>query len=397
MTPKSKLLLSALPALLFLAAPVNAATILGWNKDNVDVGSDPATVGDTGVSVVYDRDATDPDAVTNGRIAFTPPEAVSPGIYVVPETYTQGGSDPLTLDGCIMTSNPTATCTSPFQSGKRVKTQVTDTGPIDLVFDLAQGAESNYQVFYRLINQTMQSLDGFSLELGFGVGDSFQQASATDGVTFSTAFQAQPASAGASSTTQFPFGLFGDAISNPNFSLDGFFAPERAGLNVLQTETTLTSTGFFGPYDGLFGSWLSQESVPMGAFWDNDNDASTDALLMAWYTDGSWEMRRDVLDLVAGTAKSLTGVDVEYFTDFSALVARLGLGDALFEDAIEDLANLNVNFAINLSDSIQYQSFTLRTTTYPTVTTIPLPFSAPLLAGGVGFLTLVTRRRRKTT
>ncbi len=98
MTPKSKLLLSALPALLFFAAPVNAATILGWNKDNVDVGTDPATVGDTGVSVVYDRDATDPNAVTNGRIAFPPPEAVSPGIYVVPETYTQGGSDPLTFD-----------------------------------------------------------------------------------------------------------------------------------------------------------------------------------------------------------------------------------------------------------------------------------------------------------
>lgn len=393
---KMSLILGALPcALALVAVPGQAATITSWNTDNVEVGADPAVPGDTGISVVYDRNPSAPGAVSNGQIAFTPPEANSPGIKVQSETYTQGGPSGLTLDGCLMTNNVPNTCTGPFQSGKRIKTQVTDTGPLDLVFDLEQGDESNYQVFYRLINKTTQSLAGFALELGFGVGSDFVEATAADGITFSTAFRAQPASLNASASTQFPFGLFGDATTNNNFDLDGFFAPERASLSVDLLDTSITSTGFVGPYDDLFGSWLSQESVPLGAFWDNDNDASTDALLMAWFTNGQWEMRRDVGDLAAGTAISLSGSDVLYFDDFDALVARLGLGTSLFEDDIEDLANLNVNYAINVGADVSSSNFTLRTTV--AVAPVPLPVSAPMMAGGLGLLGLIAGRRRKRT
>jgi hypothetical protein len=394
---KAKLALGTLSSLAILAAGgAQAATITGWNTDNVVVAPTPAD-GITGASVVYDRDPNAPGAVTNGRIAFTPPEAVSPGIKVQPETYTQGGPSGLTLDGCLMTSNPTATCTSPFQSGKRIKTQVTDNGPIDLVFDLEQGAEANYQVFYRLINQTSKSLAGFALELGFGVGSEFVKATAADGISFSTEFRAQPASSMASATTQFPFGLFGDALTNPNFTLDGFFAPERTGLNVVLDPNdpfSITSAGYFGPYTSLFSNWLSQDAVPLGAFWDNDNDASTDALLMAWYTNGQWEMRRDVLDAGAGTAISLSGADVEYFDNFADLVARLGIGSSLFEDDIEDLANLNVNYAINLGAGVKASNFTLRTTV--TVAPVPVPMSATMLVGAIGALGFAARRRRRT-
>ncbi len=365
--------------------PASSATIDSWNLGNVTVG---ATDGTASASVIDDGNSG-----SSGQIAYAPPEAVAPGIQVIQETYTQGGPSGLTLDGCIMTSNPTNTCTGPFQSGKRVKTQMTGTDPVDLVFDVTQGDEANYQVFYRLINQTAKSLAGFALELGFGVGNDFVEATAQDGISFSTAFRASPASANASSTTQFPFGLFGDASTNNNFTLDGFFAPERTSLALDQSATKIASTGFVGPYNSLFPSWLSQDDVPIGAFWDNDNDASTDALLMGWLNeDNLWEMRRDVADLAGGVASSLS--NPLFFNTFDDLVAELGLGSSLFEDDIEDLANLNVNFAINLLDFVPSGSFTLRTTVFAAadVSPIPLPAGAPLLLLSLGMIGLLRRR-----
>lgn len=317
-----------------------------------------------------------------------------------PETYTQGGPSGITLDGCLMTSNPGATCTSPFQSGKRIKQQMTGFAPVDLVFDVMNavgedgGVEtSTYQVFHRLINLTGRAAAGFNIELGFGVGYSFTRASEGQGVSISAGFRAQPGGSG-NVSTQFPFGLFGDASDNPNFDLDGFFAPERTGFSVASTETSIASTGFFGPYGGLFGAWLSQESVPYGAFWDNDNDPTTDALLMAWLNpEGLWELRRDVADIALGEAISL--LLPETFTSFDDVVARLGLGDLLSEGEIEDLANLNVNFAIALGDMGDATSFTLRTTMIAApVAAIPLPAGAPLLLLSLGALGLVRRRRR---
>jgi hypothetical protein len=367
----------------------HAASITGWNTGNVAIGDNPPVVGDTGFSVVYDRAFPDADAVTNGRIAFTPPEAVSPGIKVQPESYSRG----VDLTGCLMTSNPDAVCTSPFQSGKRIKQQMTGVGPVDLVFDIANdGTESTYQVFHRLINLTGQDLDGFKIELGFGIGSDFTAANSSDNLIFSTGFSAMPSGSGPAST-QYPFGLFGDAADNPNFSLNGFFEPERTGFVDIFDDaispTVLSSDGYFGPYPEYFGNWLSQEAVPLGAFWDQDNDPSTDALLMAWFTDGIWQARRDA----DGTdAVSIAPVD---FATYAELEEFLGLGDLLFQGAIEDLANLNVNFAIQLGDLGDRTSFTMRTTVSPAP--IPLPAGAPLLIGAVAALAALRRRQNRGT
>lgn len=381
-------------AVLAPVAPASAATILAWNTSNVSVGATPPD-GVTGFSVVYDGAPSDPASTTSGRIAFTPPEAISPGIQVQPEVYTQGGPAGITLDGCLMTSNPGATCTSPFQSGKRIKKQMTGLAPVDLVFDIQPGTTTSvYQVFDRIINMTGAALSGFAIELGYGVGSNFVAASDTGGLTFSSLFSAQPTGSGPVST-QFPFGLFGDATDNPNFSLDGFFAPERTGLTTDLTPTKITSTGFYGPYSTLFGSWLSQDAVPQGAFWDNDNNPLTDALLMAWLNPatGLWEMRRNVVDLGAGIAGSLTGAEVLNFASFDELNAQLGLGSALLQDVIEDLANLNVNYAIQVGDLGRATSFSVRTTVFAVpIAPVPLPAGAGLLAVALGGLAMLRRR-----
>lgn len=409
MRNSAKTMTAGMAVVLSLGAPeaVSAATILGWNTDNVAVPTEPVADGETGVSVVYDR-ALNPDgsvpvgATSSGQIVFSPPEAVSPGIKVAPESYTQGGPSDITLDGCIMTSNPAATCTSDFQSGKRVKEQMTGFDPVDLVFDIDSSSTetSIYQVFGRLINVTGAALSGFSIELGFGTGADFVAATAGGGLSFSDAFRAQPSGSG-SVSTQYPFGLFGDAEDNDNFLLDGFFASERTGLTTEQTATTITSTGFYGPYGSLFGPWLDQASVPTGLFWDFDDDDATDALLMAWETaPGIWELRREATETcdpdnpAICTPGATLGSYVGGLT-FEDMVALLGVDEGLLDvGGIEDLANLNLNYAVALGDLGGATSFTLRTTVFAApLSAVPVPPAAPLLAGAVMLLGVARRRR----
>ncbi len=131
-----------------------------------------------------------------------------------------------------------------------------------------------------------------------GSGLAVQFTAATGGqLTFSTAFTAQPNNSGLSSTSQYPFGLFGDADDSTNFLLDGFFASDRTGFELDQTDTMISTAGYYGEYFNMFGAWNSQEDVVDGLFWDFDNDPDTDNLLMAWQKEkgvDEWELRRTV-------------------------------------------------------------------------------------------------------
>jgi hypothetical protein len=388
----------------------HAATILDWNTANVAVDLN-ATPGVTGTSEVYDR-ALNPDgsvpagAQTSGTITFAPPEAGSPGIKVQSQTYGDtGASATLELSGCLMTSNPAAVCTSPFQSGKRIKQNITGFAPVDLVFDIdsANTGKEAYQVFGRLINDSGLALEGVKVELGFGVGADFVAAT-TDQLVFSTEFTAQPNNSGLSSTSQMPFGLFGDASDNDNFLLDGFFASARTGFELDQTDHTIETAGYYGDYESIFGDWNTKSNVAQGLFWDFDNNADTDNLLMAWQIGpDEWELRR----IVGETCDPLAPLNCTFGQTLDPLLYQYGTFDEIVDalsdpndpwldvfgdGAIEDLANLNLNYALELGDLTGYDSFTIRTTATPAA--IPLPAGAPLLLGALGLLGFV--RKRKT-
>ncbi len=358
-------------ALSSLAGPALATSITGWNTDNVVVPTGPFTPDVTYFSTVYDRDVTGgtAGAITNGRIAFTPPEATAPGLTVQ--------TAPATTGNCILASSGT-TCDGPFQSGKRFKQQATNKGAIDLVFDMENDDNTApYRVFHRLVNLTGQDIGSFSVELGFGVGDQFRRSTAGDGLAFGFG----DGTFGANDTlvpfTQFPFGLFGDASTNPNFDIDGFFAAERTGFDLAITEDIILSDDFYGPYEELFGDWLSQGDVPLGYFWDNDGDPATDAILMAWINgDGDIEQRREEDGSDPSTIAPII-VDPSAVAGYELL-------------PIEDLANLNLNYLIFFGENVDFDNFTLRVTTTP----VSEPMTLAMFGIGLAGLGMARRRRR---
>jgi len=432
---------------LLVPGAVSASSITGitWIPDNtVDLGVNPET--GSGASVVYDRDVTGgvEGAVTNGQIVYTPPEAESPGLQVINDGYE--GAKKQEFDGCIMTSNPgdgTNPCDGEFQSGKRIKQQVTDIGPIDLVFGVERTDDTSdngvavedtddgsllYQVYHRLINVTGGMLDGFTVELGTGLGDSFERSAAGDGLSFSQDVRFGPDDLAAFS--QFPFGLFGSLEQpNPNpLNLPGFFdTTARAGFDVSLGEDVIDSTGLDGAYGDLFGGWLSQDMVPDGLLYDYED--GKDPLVMAWAREDGWEFLRctktEDNDCMVPTGQdpflgvgpmdsvffaydenNADGISQAMFDYIAANLVDIN-GDPLgfdegvdvfkpflLVDAIEDLANLNLNFAILLGDNFTGDSFTLRVTAKD-VNPIPLPAAAPLLIAGLGALGFAARRRRQ--
>jgi hypothetical protein len=408
------------------------STVLSWNGDNLvqDVALGPS-VEDGFATVVHQGDPTSSE--TNGRVFYDNEESFAPGLVAINDGYSSGpASDPREFDGCLRAS-AADTCATGFRTGNRFKLQLTDTGSIDLVFDVGIDANavgtlpdgslqpnpdgSLYQVFGRAVNLTTQVLDEFTIELGYGVGEDFTNSISGDGLSFAQDLSLGPN--GATAFTQFPFGLFGEESTTNRHDLDGFFDDERTGFALDIGEDTLASDGFFGGaengYEARFDGWLSREMAPAGLLWDDDGDEATDALVMAWQNeDGQWETLRSIgldgdgnltatsfWDLVDPGAPQAFGTADLAIGFFDSLARSLLGDDSLMlaletEDNIEDLANLNLNFGIQLTEAFNASSFTLRfASSAVEVAPVPLPASALLLLAGLGAMGVAGRSRSR--
>lgn len=396
----------------FSASPVFAAQITSWNLDNVVVDTVPDSDGNY-FSTIYNKAPVDTSASSNGYIKFDLDEGDTPGLKVVNNAPPEETGNP--VDNCIMAAG-SATCNGPFQSGKRFKLDQTSAGPIDLVFNLSNDAlsvdnDGLYRVFQKYGNNTGEAIGGFSIGLGFGIGDAFMASSDGDGLSF-VDFGSDPK--GSEFSSFFAQGLFG--TDEERGRLRGYFSGERSGFNLGLTEDLFQSTGLFGGeygYEALFGDWMSYSMTPDGYFYDDDGDPLTDAVLMAHFNKdlNKWIMNRglDSEGNILTTGEGNGGTQYDNIDDVvDALIAQRGASIPLCSvdpavtgclagvDAIEDLAKFNVTDFIDPSgliyDPDNMSSFTMRINAFTAA--VPEPGSLALFATGLGVM-LVRRRTRQ--
>lgn len=163
-----------------------------------------------------------------------------------------------------------------------------------------------YRMIGKLNNHTTGRLGGFRVELGYGLGAGFTNSTVGDGLLISLhEEEAVPGTAsvlGDNDMAEFPGGLFyGPADDKHDW---GFFDSSRAYLAVDTAtlaidEDSFVTTTLSANYSGLFGEWLPIDWVPTGWFFDHDGNPATDAIVTAW-NDGTQWIQYLITDDVTG-------------------------------------------------------------------------------------------------
>jgi len=282
------------------------------------------------------------------------------------------------------------TCSSDFQTHKRYKLAMlpasVDDGNkgIDLVFNVEPEAGSrDYQVFQKINNWTGGRLEGFTIQVGTGIGSEFTPASASDGVGVANLSLSVPGDIwDEEQLAVFSAGLFGPPDDKHDRD-GGYYDPlQRAGFKITQyggdgdssgQTDTLTSGATLGSNyadvpagaTNQFGPWLSSNMLPQGVFFDDDGNPETDAELLAWYGCNP------ALDLVDGKCalgwmSGSQGSD-ENETPFSAIsddtIEGMGSNLAFTQGEIDDLVNVGLNYIVTVGDVTDFSgAFTIRIT-----------------------------------
>lgn len=290
------------------------------------------------------------------------------------------------LDGHYLDSDDPqqVTCSGPFQSHKRYKiamlpTTVDNIGSesVDLVFNVeAEAGARDYQIFQKINNWTGKRLEGFSVQVGFGVGELFQTV-AEAGVALENLNVSVPSNIwDAEQLALFSAGLFGPL--DKHTGKIGFFDPvQRAGFYIDQyvegiqpLTDTLTATRTLGsdyaevPFGSAiadqFGPWLSDNMLPYGIFFDDDGNPETDAELLAWY---GYNPALDAFGWMGGSQDS-NGAFAEITP---AEIMQMGQNLSYTMDVIEDLVNVGLNYVVTVGDvgTFPANTFTIRITPTP--------------------------------
>ncbi|MGB0468852.1 MAG: choice-of-anchor F family protein [Pontibacterium sp.] len=387
-----------------IPAAAGASGFGGWNLDNVDVVLNGATSTFDEATGAYffsaDSDLTYQsnidDALTGGTqlgivLAKDWPVGEPAGIKIVNDDLAVKEPKP---SNCVMATSyleghfldsadpQQVTCSSPFQTHKRYKLAMLPSSVdgfgvegIDLVFNVEDdGGSREYQIFQKINNWTDGRLEGFTVQVGFGLGAGFQSV-ADAGVALADLHISVPSDIWSSTQlANFSAGLFGP--EDKHTGAIGFFDPnKRAGFlideyvdgvqpltDTLHATTTLGSDYADVPAGALaasnqFGAWLPDIWLPYGIFFDDDGDPETDADLKAWYgynpaiSDFGW---------MSGSQDA----DGAFSTVPDAEIETMGLDIAYTMGEIDDLVNVGLNYVVTLGDVTTYPSatFTIRVT-----------------------------------
>ncbi|MFW5443178.1 MAG: choice-of-anchor F family protein [Methylococcaceae bacterium] len=378
----------------------------GWNLDNVliDLSGTNSTYDETDGSYFFDL--TDTDFTYQGNVsddfgttmgyvlAKDWPVGEPSGIKIVNDDLLVKVPKP---QNCIMatsyleehfldsTDPRQVLCSGPFQSHKRYKlamlpsTVVGGAGSeegIDLVFNVeTDGGSRDYQVFQKINNWTDGRLEGFTIQVGFGIGSAFIPASQVEGVGVENLSLSVPAAIWASDqVANFSAGLFGPADPKHDRPPGFYDMTTSAGFEIvefpnLSGETdTLTSGATLGSdyaevpagANNQFGPWLPDTMLPNGVFWDDDGNPETDAQLLAWY--GCNPALDEVnsacaLGWMAGAADGFAEVP-------AATIIGWGENLEYTQGEIDDLVNVGLNYVVTIGDVTNFtgNTFTIRIT-----------------------------------
>jgi hypothetical protein len=372
----------------------------GWNLGNVtitvpggsfDEGTGAYTIGPDGL---YQGDVDDGAGTVMAIVlAKDYPVGEPPGIKIVNDDLLVKEPKP---QDCILATSyledhyldsgdpQQVICSSPFQSHKRFKVAMLPgmvdgegSESVDLVFNVEPDAVArDYQVFQKINNWTGKRLEGFRIEVGFGVGAAFQTVSEA-GVPLASLSVSVPGTIwDPEDLATFSHGLFGPA--DKHFPNDGFFDDVRAGFQIDEypkepgTKDTLTATTMLasnyadvppgaGAVANQFGPWLPNIWLPQGIFFDDDADPETDDQLVAWYGYNPANARYEWMyggNGVVGTA--FGAVTAEVLAAWSA--------DPLYNiGVIDDLVNIGLNYLVTIGDVTTFpasanNTFTIRIT-----------------------------------
>ena len=333
-------------------------------------------------------------------VAKNPPVGIPPGIKVLNDQQVQ----PSQPESCIMATAVGVDCGSAFQTHKRYKVLMkpdmidgAGSDSVDLVFRTSNigDAVEEYRVFQKINNWTGERLTGFRLEVGFGVGAAFVNAVGSDAEANLSVDVVQYFT-DPDKQTNFAHGLFGP-VEPPNWGdtgafTGGFFDDQsRAGYRIQEVDTgtyqsvpDAVTGGIFGKYEDVlpedpvspagqagfsqFGAWLPTVYMPRGVFFDDDDNPNTDDTLMAWwgyntncstapatvntgdycwiYGDTNYYNWIDQLDPALGFVKDILTTNYQPVsqTTFNAWATD----SRYYVDTIDDLANLNLNYVINV-------------------------------------------------
>lgn len=230
-------------------------------------------------------------------------------------------------------------CNDGFKTSKRFKRVSRDTsGSVDLVFDVAGVSSLTgnvYRIFEKYENLSPNSIEGFTVELGTGIGSSFDDA--VSGISF-VKQNGQPLNTVTVNCEEqninlaafFAFGLFGDAATNSNQDLNGYYDPTDCScfaLNVV-SPTKISTGSLLGKLPIIYGtSWVSKAQAPIGFFYDIDNRPSTDNLLVGDWNGVDWVTRLSCNSPIFKELSKKNRMEVDECVDYDAASTPASLSE----------------------------------------------------------------------